>query len=423
MQYIAIAVCAACFLVSWKREKSIFGPGTMLSGLWMIITILASMKLYGLYEADSFAYLLITIGIVFFGLGCALKRRVRFVFGSTPKEVPVALDQSSEIGEINITILHILCIFSALMMIYPDYLAIKFLLVNGFDMTQIRAEFDMPYSNLVLRLLYNYVVLPFSFAASPIFAATQFLGRKKDNIVLFSVSFIVFSRLLTEGGRVIVLYFLLAFLAARSMTKTKQQQKRKIAVYVLIALGLFAVFAVTNSRTNQSLFEHLYIYLCGVVPHLSARLKEVNSQGILTYGLASVFGYVEFIFTMLENIGFPYPSFIKVVADAVNQVVQTTIPIANNDVLFNAFVSPIYYMYCDGRTLGVIIEMFLYGMVSFHFYQKFQSRKSYRNLALYLLILQGLVFSFVRIQFAVLHYALAFFFICFVFDNKIRNAT
>ena len=75
-------------------------------------------------------------------------------------------------------------------------------------------------------------------------------------------------------------------------------------------------------------------------------------------------------------------------------------------------------MSCDGRIWGVVFEMFIYGMVSFHFYKKLKLRKSYLNLSAFLLILQGLVFSFVRIQFAVMHYAIAFFFFCLVFDNK-----
>lgn len=423
MQYLAILICAMCCLISWQKEKNIYNPLAVMSGLWMVITVLTSMRLYGLYEADSIVYLLITVGIASFGLGCAVKRRTRFVIGSNQRRSSTGVIENIDVGRVKKTILHALCILSVVMMIYPDYLAIKSLLSSGFDMSIIRSEFDMSYSNIVLRLIYNYIVLPFSFAAGPICASVIFLSKRKDKIVIFSVGFIVFSRLINEGGRVIILYFLLSILAAHAMTKSKKKKvKKRISIYGLIAVCIYAVIAVTNSRTDQSLLEHGYSYLCGVVPHLSIRLKEVDSQGMLTYGTASVFGYVDFVFTMLENIGFPYPAFIKETSSLVNVVVQTTVPITSDKLMFNAFVSPFYYMYCDGRILGVIIGMFVYGMVSFHFYKKLKDRKTYRNLSVYLLILQGLVFSFVRIQFAVVHYALAFFFFYLVFDNKNANA-
>lgn len=423
MQYIAILICTVCFLISWQKEKNIFNPLTVLSGLWMLITVLASMRLYGLYEADAIVYLLIAVGIASFGIGCAVKRKTRFVIGSNQRQPSAQLSECADVGRVKITILHALCILSVVMMIYPDYLAIQSLLTSGFDMSIIRSEFDMSYSNIVLRLLYNYIVLPFSFASGPIFASVLFLGKRRDKIVFFSLGFIVFSRLLTEGGRVIILYFLLAIVAAYMMTKKKKQEvkKGKASIYLLVAVCVYAVIAVTNSRTDQSLFEHGYSYLCGAVPHLSVRLKEVDAQGIYTYGTASIWGYVDFIFTMLENIGLPYPAFIKETSSVVQGVVQTTVQISSEKLMFNAFVSPFYYMYCDGRIMGVIVEMFIYGMVSFHFYKKLKDRKSYRNLSIYLLILQGLVFTFVRIQFAVVHYALAFFFFYLVFDNKSAN--
>lgn len=423
MQYLAILICAMCCLISWQKEKNIYNPLTAMSGLWMVVTILASMRLYGLYAADSIVYLLVTVGIVSFGLGCAVKRRTRFVIGSNQRKLSTELIESTDVGRVKKTVLYALCVLSVLMMIYPDYLAIKSLLSSGFDMSMIRSEFDMSYSNIALRLIYNYIVLPFSFASGPIFASVMFLSNRKDAIVIFSVSFIIFSRLITEGGRVIILYFLLSIIVAFMMTKTKDKEikRKKIGITFLAAVCVYAVIVVTSLRTNQSLFEHGYSYLCGSVPHLSVRLKEVDSQGVLTYGTASVFGYVNFFFTMLENIGIPYPLFIKKTSSVVNSVVQTTVQISNNKLRFNAFVSPFYYMYCDGRILGVILGMFIYGMVSFYFYNKLKIRRSYQNLSVYLLILQGIVFSFVRIQFAVVHYALAFFFFYLVFDNKNTN--
>jgi oligosaccharide repeat unit polymerase len=66
----------------------------------------------------------------------------------------------------------------------------------------------------------------------------------------------------------------------------------------------------------------------------------------------------------------------------------------------NAYVTPIYAMYLDGRWLGVIIGMFLYG----YFTQKsFLRCKAYHNArydAIYALLMLGLIISVVRMQFS-----------------------
>ena len=79
-------------------------------------------------------------------------------------------------------------------------------------------------------------------------------------------------------------------------------------------------------------------------------------------------------------------------------------------------------MYLDGRLIGVIAGMFLYGAVSQHFYKKVVENANVRSVSIYLLIVQGIVFSFVRMQFAVLHYAIAFFVYLFVFKPQYHSS-
>ena len=343
MQYLAILICAIICLFSWRKEKNFYNPITVMSGLWTIITILASLRLYGLYEADSRVYLLVAVGIAAFSLGCLVNRKTKLAINTTPKQRGDGETRESDIGNVRMTVLHVLCVLSVIMMIYPDYLAIRSLLMSGGDMSLIREDFGIVYSNIVLRLIYNYIVLPFSFAAGPIFASALFLGKRTDKLVIFSVGFIVFSRLLTEAGRFIVLYFLLSILVAYRITKPKTTQKskvftkKKIGVALLVAICICAVMVVTRSRTDQTLLEHGYTYLCGCIPHLSVRLKEVDARGTLTYGTASVFGYVEFLFTMLENIGFPYPAFAREASRAVS-VVRYQVTMCSLTLLFRRFI-------------------------------------------------------------------------------------
>lgn len=89
----------------------------------------------------------------------------------------------------------------------------------------------------------------------------------------------------------------------------------------------------------------------------------------------------------------------------------------------NAYVSLFWFFYLDGRILGVIVGMFLYGFFSNKIFQGYNQSKSQYNLCLLLLWIQGLLFSGVRFQFAVMPYALAFIYIGLLFYDKKKELT
>ena len=71
--------------------------------------------------------------------------------------------------------------------------------------------------------------------------------------------------------------------------------------------------------------------------------------------------------------------------------------------------------------IGIILGMFIYGLVSGQTFSNAIKYLSPRSVCIYSFILQGLVFSFIRLQFSNIFYTIAFIFIMFIAYRPIVN--
>lgn len=417
MGIIAIIISLFVGIAFWRAERNFCNPGSIMGFLWAIICYMAYIQAYRLYATSDFVYLLVSISLACFGLGCFFCRHktTKISRGYLPR-----IFNKSEDAELNKLFIRGLCVLSVVLLLGNALDSVK-LLMSGIDMSDIRAQEDMyHYNNPIFDLINNYIVKPFSFAILPIFAADFFLSKKPDKFILVCTVIIVVERVLIEGGRFVIIYVLCALLVSLSAVKKKKKiDMRRVWFLVgLIVVSAVAIYYVTISRGIESEEQgrSLYRYICGCLPHLTVRLNYMENLEVYTWGFSSLNGYVHYIASILENFGINYPDFLLEVRELIN--VEDKVAISADFGQFNAFVSPIYYMYLDGRTLGVAIGMFLYGFFSFHCYKKMKKEVHPRDLAIYLLVVQGLATTMVRIQFSQVHYSVAFFFIFFLINQK-----
>lgn len=412
-------VCAVVCLCAYALEGNVYNPVFLMSGLWSIIMCLANMKLYGMFGASSLTYILIALGIVCFAVGAAINKQKYYVLGEKGRQRLQKYARSEGNNEINYRLLHLLCVLSVVVMIYPAVQSMKQLILYGITMNDIRSDNSLTYSNALLKMISNYIARPFSFAIIPIFAAEVIAGKKRDRVVTLCTILIVIERVLMEGGRMIILTVVINLLLAVQMNRRvekrkeieyeRKPRKKWLLIVLVIVVAFTGIYWVSLSRGIQSdefLFS-LYAYLCGCVPNLSIRLDNVLSHGEHTYGLASLNGYFAFIFSVFDHLGFGTPQFYRHAQSLMN--VESGVQIrAYGSAHFNAFVGPYFYMYLDGGILGVMFGMAIYGAVSNHFYKMFRNYHRKRDFIMYLLIAQGLINSMVRIQFVNTYYAMAF---------------
>ena len=69
------------------------------------------------------------------------------------------------------------------------------------------------------------------------------------------------------------------------------------------------------------------------------------------------------------------------------------------DINMNAFVTAFYQPYLDGRYIGIFFILALFGFVSGRFFLKAYYKNDMKAVLIYILLLQKIVFSFVRFYF------------------------
>lgn len=418
MATLTIAVCFACAFLTWMSERNFYNPGFLMSLMWGVILSLANLRLYGLFEASSETYLVILIGIIAFNIGCFATGVMKVT--SNRVNLPHIFNPSDK-SEMYDLALKALCILSVVLLAPPAIKGFK-LILSGVDMSYIRTEENgVAYGNPILRLLYNYIVRPFSYAILPIFAADFFVSKKKDKFLLICSILIVAERVLIEGGRVVIMFIISSLLTAFAVTRGKFKLKKgsKALLLVITVACVYAIYQVSLSRGATDMWYTLYIYFCGCVPHLSYRLNQLDVvyAGVHTYGMACLNGVLSYIFAILDNLGISAPQAFTAATQLMN--VENKVAVTSDvQSQFNAFVGPYFYMYLDGGYFGVILGMLLYGILCYHFYKKLKNKISYRDLTVYILLVQGIITSMVRLQFVVTYYTVAFVFIYFLINKN-----
>lgn len=65
---------------------------------------------------------------------------------------------------------------------------------------------------------------------------------------------------------------------------------------------------------------------------------------------------------------------------------------------YNAFCSALYYFYMDFRWIGIIVLPIAFGLIINNIFNLLRNTKDKKSLFLYLLIVQMLVLSFIKLQ-------------------------
>lgn len=87
----------------------------------------------------------------------------------------------------------------------------------------------------------------------------------------------------------------------------------------------------------------------------------------------------------------------------------------------NAFATIFYQLYLDGRIIGIILGMLLFGLFVGHFYSKMMLSFSNKYVLIYLLLAQKIIFSMVRFYFTQVNQTVCFVLAFFIFIYVYRK--
>lgn len=394
--------------------------------LWGTILPFSALGIYGTNIPSVKLYVVIMIGLLGYLIGAMLGHRIEFVIDKKNTNISV----NSIKYEFNYTLLYILGIISMIYYIIQAAIVIN-LLRHGYTFFYIRylytsEEDTILHSSYVITQLKAFVAVPTTYLFIAIFPIEMFYGKRKKSFLIMAISLMVLF-VLTSGGRSVILWMALYFIAIFMIYRKKNGQDNKKfrlkpvqkAMIIIGAVGLLAFMNyITQSRSNQEmdLFKHIFTYFVAPLPYTDHYLNVVDNSGMYGFGVSSFYGLFYPIFFVLRFIGIfknGYPDFIMDINYMSFEMMEKSINIGSNFQM-NAYVTVFYQPYLDGRFVGVFFILLIFGLLCGHYFCDAYYKDSTKALLIYMLLLQKIIFSFVRFYFTQTSQALCFLLAYFV---------
>lgn len=399
-------------------KKTITDPATLFCLEWGFISLLAAMRLFTLYEASAKTWCIILVGSVFFVLGVCFGEKIR-IRTSVANEMDVMQKHSSLMSN-RFFWLIVVILFIRIAINFRQTIAF---MINGYSLGAIReasvgmTEIDgysrstgafAEYGNLILDTLSLFVI------AHGIESGVFDLRKNRNKLV--AVFALTIMQSLTDGGRFILAYFAIELLFCYAMYKSQfrhavgkmSRKMKKIIKRLVFVLGV-AIIGVTLIRGARAaeLVKKYYRYICGNIVFFDLHVKDLDSSGFLSYSFAGLYGFWAVVLPILNRLGIGFPNiYLETISNVMNG--QTFRQIGNS-MSTNAFITPFYHIYADGRLFGVILGMFLFGVIAGLIYKKARRYKNGAYTAIYLVVVQMVFKTLQTYPFATKIYVLAFF--------------
>lgn len=424
--YLVLILCVIIvnLFVTPKRFRKIVNPTIFFSISWLVICFLAQMKLLNLYFANEETYFIIWVGVCFFSIGAGssyiFKRYTFTCRGHYSEKKEYVL---------RYRLLEILAIISIIYFL-PSFIRSLLIMLSGFSLNDVRGVIqESEASTGIANFLYNFFFLPIAVALEPLASIDFWCGKRNMRFIL-EVVVLVVVRTLGDGGRTpffnLVLYFIIGYIIHRLWHNKKNKQielkvekkERRLFRRVSIVGGL-GLLTLTIMRTANTIFRKVYFYFSMSPILLNTWKGIVDDLGYKGYGLVSFNGIFYGIEYFRKNL--TGTNYIPNIYDAFKLIISTDSEwkkIAPTTTA-NAYVSCFWFFYADGGLIGVMIISLLYGFVLNLCFLKLYKNRSLKMATIYLLLFQGLFFSFIRFPFSKAYYCIAFIIIYMCIFKKV----
>lgn len=393
MVVILLLTSALLILVDQLLHRNICSPITVFCGLWAVISLLVSLRLFGFDGFDENAINLVLLGVLGFGAGCLL---VEAMYSRSAANKAVGTDIRPDDPLFNMgllrAILFLVCVgqlISLLTTLVSFSQGATYVDVRG---ARLGYSDDQYFSNPIISAYVNYFCGPALGMLIPVAIVLWFAGKHRKFccvVLLCAVSGVV-----SSGGRITLVYLAIQLVAALLFFRIKVSAKVKRRVFIAVATGAVAVVGLTVMRSGTSFLESAYSYFAVPIGLLSSFTEYVDATGFVSFIGAFLYPlfYVANAVTGAFGIEIEYlDELVYYVALPQETWVGGLFPGRS----YNAFASLFYYFYLDLREPGVIIFSFVYGAMMAVAYRKSFINRSLSWMVWYLLALQSMFGSFI----------------------------
>lgn len=424
MLYLTFGVCLLLFLISICQDRKFYNPANLMFGLWSIILFLNMLSLYGINKASSKTYVWILLGLVSFFGGNWAGAHIHF-----PQIlIKIGKKNLSAKDEINFNIFYFLSALTMALLTIDTIIAVRYML-DGNSLNSVRIWLTQTFEestnpidarkSYVEQVIRVVLIEPFLTALIPICSIDFFSKTGNKKVLITTIVITILNMLSTGGARLTILALVINILMGYAIYRDEwaidiSAVSKRRSLKIIAVIGIGGVLYLTFQRSSSGVIEEAYYYLAMCVPLLDYWRNQINTLPRV-HGLLGLFGIIRIPFLILEGLGMDSS---KTYNLAQEYILQANKFKTVGGRIGNSFVSPFYYLYADGGIPGIIIGMFLFGLFAAIFYRKVNSERKIVDVYIFLLLIQGILFTFIRWPFISTNYTLAFLFPLILFRRR-----
>lgn len=420
---IGILLCIIMVVVGSVWEPKILNPITIFFMEWFIVLYLSKLNLFNIIEVSDKTYTLIFIGMCMYILG---------FYGYSFFSQKSRLD-SKKTYVLNSKVVYILAIVTMIFFFF-DFSKSIVSLVSGGSLATLResAQNGSLFSeNKVLNAIRILIAAPFSLALSAIAPANFFFNKKSKNKRLLIITIIIMlERLLSDGGRSPIIYLMMSFVICYTFSLSNGHRIKKkffirngkikipnkhIYISIAVLASIWLMYIITLSRSGENTIRYSYYYFAMEPVMFEKWGNIVDNNNLIACGMASFNGILFTLFYLISSIfGVAYPTTWRTIYNVIEGLGTQWQTITYSGLQANSYASIFWTFYFDGRTIGIIVGMLLYGVFVATIYRNSLNRPTEKNVALYSFTLIGVFYTFQQLIFQNIYYSIAFLMIIFL---------
>ena len=405
MNIFCIFIIAVLTFCSYIYQKNIYNVSLIFNIFWLIVMIMSSMELFGIYPAEDFVYELVLIGVFFFNVGFLLSNRYHLttnIFHNINENV---IDGRR----------YFICLLLCLLTLLPDLQMIRFFISSGFDIhyiyyivamnsyggDSIANQFGGGWQQIVM--IYIGYPLQYMLIATGICKGVY---EKEKQFLIIAILLIMVRFIVDVKRTVILMVFLMAvffIILLRDKCDVEKIHNKKISTKWLVLMFVFFIciyMALSEARRGEgdefSLLENLYFYYAGCIKYFELRVLNMDIES--TYGFFTLRGLIAPVMGLITKvIGIEFPLY-EMASTQLALLHGTIYQIApGHD--YNSYATCFWEFYVDGGVFGIIIFSLLYGYIGGRFYHEYKKRRTLKcmlNLSFFLSVY--IMFSMLQIS-------------------------
>ena len=416
MGYIVAAVLLMIGVFFHRRQNTWACPEALFCYEWALISFLASLRLFGLYEASWRTWIIILIGSVSFVIGCSGGRMIK---------VNTYDIEENNSNERDIISERAFWIFAAIIVLYTisDLAQSIHYMRLGVSLGDIRSA-SVAGQDMVEGYtrregaLWEYVGLCTSVMNLLVtgYGILEYIKDSQKNFkYIATVMIVTLMQAFAYGGRFGLAYVIIELLVCMNLNKVTGRDlisamsvrlRRNVKRIVIILVAVIVIVTLIRGAETADLLKKYYRYICGDIIFFDLHLEKMNGKSLLSCSFAGFYGLWAVVLPILNRFGISYP---QLYLDTISEVMdgQTFLRIGDG-LVTNAFITPFYHLYADFRIPGVILGMMFFGIVTGVLYKKVILRRDGYSVVSYLIAAQTIFKSLQMYPFASKIYVLAF---------------